>query len=194
MAVTIETCDDSENPYHLCAACHRRLHALALRPVEWYNLAKRHGWMQHLLHDDFYDQDGTADQPTEAVDDPAKHPAPVLEAVAGDPSMLLDYSITRWSMDSSVTAAWAVFSRRDVLAVVSERFGATANSQIRSRLLEICSRTLFETGASFVRYAWGEYPETLPLGSLAAASAACLPFRDGFDRVVAALGALSGSQ
>lgn len=47
----IEPCDDETSPYHVCSACHDRLHARALRPVEWYNLAKRHGWWQFLLHD-----------------------------------------------------------------------------------------------------------------------------------------------
>lgn len=192
-AETVETCDDPEEPYHLCSACHQRLHARALRPAEWYNLAKRHGWHQFLLHDDFYDEDGTASQPAEAVECPRSFPAPTLEAVARDGPMLLDYSITRWHFDSDIAAAWASLSRSEVLTVLSERFDATSNIEIRSRVLEICASALHESGADFVRYAWGHYPATVSLPPLAQASAACLSFREGFDRVTAALAEQDGS-
>jgi hypothetical protein len=56
VAEIVETCDDEHEPYHVCASCHGRLLARALRPLEWYNLAKRHGWFTYLLHDDFYDE------------------------------------------------------------------------------------------------------------------------------------------
>lgn len=162
----------------------------ALRPIEWYNLAKRHGWYQHLLHDDFYDENGTADQPAEDVERPSEFPAPVLEVVAADPSRLLDYSITRWHFTEDLETAWAALDPSDTLATLSERFAATRNAGIRARILEVCASTLRDSAADFVRYAWGDYPESVPLWSLATASAACLPFREGFDRVVVALDAL----
>jgi hypothetical protein len=52
---------------------------------------------------------------------------------------------------------------------------------------------LHEVGADFVRYSWDDYPATVALPSLAKASAACLPFREGFDRVAAALAEEEGS-
>jgi len=186
----VEPCDDSQEPYHLCGACYGRLHARALRPVEWYNLAKRHGWYRFLLHDDFYEEDGSASQPTEEVDQPSDFPAPTLEAVSHDPGKLLDYSITRWRFTECVAAAWAAFERQRTLAVLSERFATTRNSGIRARILEISASALRETAADFVRHAWSHFPETVPLSSLSKASASCLPFREGFDRVVAALEAL----
>src|SRR5439155_5473288 len=103
-AETVESCDDPMEPYHLCTVCHQRLHARALRPLEWYNLAKRHGWNQFLLHDDFYDDDGTASQPEEAVECPTDFPAPSLAGVEHEPRQLLDYSITRWHFDSDVAS------------------------------------------------------------------------------------------
>jgi len=193
VAETVEPCDDPQEPYHLCAACHRRLHARTLRPVEWYNLAKRHGWYQFLLHDDFYGQDGTATQPEEPVERPGDYPAPRLTAVAHDARLLLDYSVTRWHFDSDVVAAWAVLPRADVLTVLSERFGQTSNVGTRSRVLEICASALHQSGAEFVRYAWSDHPASVSLPPLAQASAACLPFREGFDRVAAALAEEKGS-
>jgi hypothetical protein len=162
--------------------------------LEWYNLAKRHGWYQFLLHDDFYDEDGTASQPEETVECPTDFPAPSLAGVEHEPRQLLDYSITRWHFDSDVASAWAGLPRPAVLNALSERFGSTSNVGIRSRVLEICASALHHFGADFVRYAWGDYPATVDLPSLAQASAACLPFDEGFARVTAALAKQDGSQ
>jgi hypothetical protein len=128
------------------------------------------------------------------VERPEDFPAPKLEDVEHDAGMLLDYSITRWHFDGNVAAAWASLSRLKVLEVLSQRFGAAGNLEIRSRVLEICASALDEAGADFVRYAWGDYPTAVALPSLAKASAACLPFREGFDRVVAALAQEEGSR
>jgi hypothetical protein len=193
-AERVESCDNSAEPYHVCTACCHRLHALALRPLEWFNLAKRHGWWQFFLHDDFYDEDGKACQPKEPMEHPDDFPAPTLKDVKHDPQMLLDYSITRWHFDENLAATWASFSRQNVLKVLSERFGSTSNLEIRSRVLEICGSALREFGTDFVRYVWGEYPATISLPMLAKASASCLPFREGFDRVTAALAQEKGSR
>jgi hypothetical protein len=184
---TDQPAGDSDEPLRLCLECNRRLQARALRPVEWYNLAKRHGWQEFLLHDDFYDEEGTALQPTEKVDEPERFPAPTLEAVAQDAELLLDYSITRWSLQQPVISAWLALEPSKVLATLSSRFASTRNLLIRDKLLEICALALRGPGADFVRYAWGEYPATVTLPPLAQASAACLPPAEGFDRVSAAL-------
>src|SRR5258707_9289575 len=112
-AEVVEPCDDSQEPYHVCAACNHRLHARALRPLEWYNLAKRHGWHQFLLHDDFYDDDGAASQPEEPIERAGDFPAPTLAAVTHDARLLLAYSVTRWHFDPDVAAAWGAFCRPD---------------------------------------------------------------------------------
>lgn len=188
----VEPCDDAEEPYRLCAACHTRLHARALRPAEWYSLAKRHGWYQFLLHDDFYDEDGTATQPEEPVLCPLEFLAPTLEAVAHDAEQLLDYSITRWRFEAATAASWTTLPHSQIVSALAKRFGRTRNEGIRSRVLEICASALRESGADLVRYAWGEYPETVALSALAEASAACLPFPEGFDKVTTALAADEG--
>jgi len=189
----VERCDDEGSPYRICEACHDRLMARALRPVEWYNLAKRHCWSQYLLHDDFYDEDGTASQPEHDVVDAASRPAPQLSEVAGDPEKLLDYSITRWHLEDATKSAWQTLPAEAVLPAISTRFTGTGNQNIRSACLEVAALTQGESGADFIRYCWGEYP-SVDLISLAQASAACLPFREGFDRVCGALAEIEGSQ
>ncbi|MHA3774781.1 hypothetical protein ACXR0O_24935 [Verrucomicrobiota bacterium sgz303538] len=193
-AEVIEPCDNPGEPYHLCTRCLQWLHARSLRPVEWYNLAKRHGWEQFLLHDDFYDDDGTATQPEDHVEAPNEHLAPTLAEVSGSAGLLLDYSVTRWHFEPELERAWAEVPKAEIRSALSHRFASTQNVCVRSRLLEVCASALRESGADLVRYAWGDYPAAVGLHCLAEASAACLPFREGFDRVTAALAQLDGAQ
>lgn len=190
----VEPCDDPEDPYRLCAACHRRLQARALRPLEWFNLAKRHGWCRYLLHDDFYDDDGTAAQPELEVDNAEEFPAPILASVREDSEKLLDYSITRWHLEADVVAAWKQEDPQSVLSTASARFASNSNIEIRARVLSICACAVGHIGADFVRRAWDEYPERVALTSLANASAACLPHAEGVERVTAALARLKGRE
>lgn len=42
-AEVIESCDDEKYPYTLCKPCHQRLLERSLRPLEYLNLAAKHG-------------------------------------------------------------------------------------------------------------------------------------------------------
>ncbi len=192
-SIVVESCDDETHPYRLCQPCHERLMARALRPIEWYNLSKRHSWSRFLLHDDFYDQEGTACQPEHEVIDAASHPAPKLSDAVCDADAMLDYSITRWHLDKETKNAWRTIHAPSVLHAISTRFASTANRNIRSTCLKVAAITQEDSGADFIRYCWGEYPG-IDLISLAQASAACLPFREGFDKVCSALDTVGGRQ
>ena len=89
------TDDDSYQPYQICDDCNVRLVGLALRPLEWFNLASTHGPNKHLLHDDFYDDDGTAFQAEIPFDDASSFPAPSLPEVAGKLPRLIDMATTQ---------------------------------------------------------------------------------------------------
>ena len=182
-----EPCDDTDEPYRVCAACHQRLLARELRPLEWYNLAKRHGWSCYLLHDDFYDDDGTAAQPEGEMDSPEDFPAPTLAAVSHDARLLLDFSVTCWHFEPEIAAAWGAIPRPEVLSVLAEKFRSTKVAGFRSCVLDVCASALGDFGAEFVRRAWELYPAMVDLPSLANASAACLPSEEGFERVASAL-------
>jgi hypothetical protein len=61
-SATTEVNDDPnlrEQPYKVCAACADRLGRLALRPLEWFNLAAIHGPARSLLNHEVYSQNGT---------------------------------------------------------------------------------------------------------------------------------------
>jgi hypothetical protein len=189
----IEPCDNAESPYRLCSDCHHRLHARTLRPREWYNLAKRHGWRQFLLHDDFYDEDGSASQPDGEVESPELHPAPTLKEVSSDPLLLFNFTVTRWWLEEPVADAWRCHPPEAVLPVISRQFAETLNIYVRAVALSVAS--IVGTPAErFVEYAWGEYPDGVKLRPLAKASASCLSQPEGIARVIAALATLSDQE
>jgi len=161
----------------------------SLRPLEWYNLAKRHGWAKFLLHDDFYDDDGEASQPEEDVDEAEQYPAPSLKQVQQSPDALLDYSVTRWQFDDELRAAWLRLPTEGALASLSERFDSTRNLAVHAVILKVAA-LLGPEGASVTRRAWQVAPTRGLLWSLAEAAAACLPLAEGFKLVTDALNAM----
>lgn len=184
---TIELEENPDDPYYLCAGCYARLHAQALRPLEWYNLARRHGPYGYLLGDDCYDN-GVAREPHRPVESPRRFPAPTLRAASRSAESLFDFSVTRRGLNDKLVAAWTALPADEVMAELSSRYAATRKLEIRSCVLE-CAAAVGPAAAELVRSAWGE-EDRLGLVFLAGASAACLPFREGFDRVRAAVDAL----
>jgi hypothetical protein len=160
----------------------------SLRPLEWYNLAVRYGPDRGLLHDDLYDQDGTAEQPTLDVRDAHFFPAPTLEEVRADVGCLADFVLTRPSSDTKVQAELAVHEPREVLEALDRRIHGALRSDIREMALEICATALGDRAEGWVRAQWEA--KTPLSASLARASARCLPGDEGFDRVAAALDAI----
>lgn len=185
-AVVAEPADDADAPYLVCEACHGRLMARSLRPLEWFNLAKRHGWAQFLLHDDFYDEDGMATQPDEDVEQPELFPAPTLAAVCGTAEALLDYAITRWHFEAELGERWRQLPQDEVLSALNSRFDASRNHDVRSVVLQVAG-VVGPAAEALVRRAWADYPEGIAFWALVKASAACLPFEDGFARAETAL-------
>lgn len=186
-ATAVEPCDDPQEPYSLCAACHRRLLAHALRPLEWFNLAKRHG-QQPLLRDDLYDPDGNAKAPREPVEAAGDFPAPRYEAVHNQASALLDYALTRGSVAENVRESVAYLSY-SMSKLLVERYRATRKPGVRARLLKIGACAKYY-GRELALFAWSDDPQPALLPALAQATAACLDFQDGFPRVTAVLAEL----
>jgi hypothetical protein len=181
--------DDPREPYFVCNECHKRLITYSLRPLEWYNLAKRHGWSKFLLHDDFYDSDGTATQPKAKVKDAASYPVPSLSQVEATPGALLDFSMTRWRIEDDLRAAWLRLSAESVISCLTERFDRTQNATVRTVTLEVAGK-FRDKASDFVRHAWSAYPDIGSFWNLAAVTAACLPEAEGFPLVRGALDAM----
>lgn len=182
-----EETDDPSEPYRLCPACHARLLARSLRPVEWFNLAKRHGWTQPLLHDDLYNEDGSADQPDEDVVAPEAFPAPTLSEASRSAEALLDFSITRWWLRPEVIDAWSRIPVDEALAALTRRFETAHNDLVRGVVLEVTA-TVGPAAAAFTRQIWrdGAFSDGL-YGSLVRATAGSLPLDEGFALAESAL-------
>ncbi len=179
--------DDTAEPYRICRACQERLHGLALRPLEWYNLAAIHGWWHHLLHDDFYSEEGTADQPAIPVEAPETLPIPSLREERDSADSLLEYSITRWRVGEEVLEAWRALPPDKVLATLERRASATSEPGVLGVALEVAGAALGPVASDFVRSLWQRYPECVTLEDLGDASARCLPDDEGYAQVAAAL-------
>lgn len=110
------------------------------------------------MHDDFYDEDGTATQHEAEVADAQVFLTPTLATVKQFPETLLDYSITRWRLEPEVVAAWKDYEPPTVRPTLSARFASTSNEPIRAAVLSICASAVREAGAEFVRRAWEKYP------------------------------------
>jgi hypothetical protein len=178
--------DDPEQPYHVCAACARRLETCSLRPLEWFNLAAIHSPYKYLLHEDFYDEQGVAEQPRQAVQSPEHYPAPTFQSAQRDLERLLDYAMTRWRLENKVVRALGNYDKEDVLNSLRQRVEKYPNFALESMAYEICTTALGQVAGDWIRERWRSWrPRTL--FTLSYATASCLPFDEGYNKVVQAL-------
>jgi len=184
---------DSIQPYRLCPDCYQRLIMFSLRPREWYNLAVIHSPNPYYLHDDFYDEDGSAAQPEEEVVSPALYPAPSLEEAAYHLEDLLDYAMTRWFLEEAVIQALQAYNQEKLLHSVAERFSSTINHGIKARLLQITAHVLGANASEWVREQWVHYDKEL-LSSLSEAAVYCLSPEEGFALITERLNYIEGNQ
>jgi hypothetical protein len=185
--------DDSSEPYNVCGECGGRLRHLALRPLEWFNLAAKYGWSKPLLHDDFYDDDGTAQQPETDEYSTAGILAPTLNEAARSLTGLVDYCMTRWQLDRREYAAFGPFSTDAVLDELKRR-AATGNRHVRGVTLTLCANVLEGAAAPWVRAQHERFRDANELFAWAEAAARCLPHPEGLDMTIDALGAYSGRE
>ena len=186
----MDSSDDESQPYKLCVPCHHRLTQLALRPLEWFRLALRHCPHKFLLHDDFYHDDGTADQPREPVQGSDKLPAPTLAESCSSIPDLWSYTLTRYTLKEQVFEAWRNHPQADVLAHLVKAYESREDTFAKAIVLEISAHCLKRLAGEIVRRAWEDYPDKMYFGALAKASLACLPDEEAFDRCLAAFDAM----
>jgi hypothetical protein len=153
--------------------------------LEWFNLTAIHG-EGYLLHDDFYNQDGVAEQPKEEVESPELYPAPSLNEVRDDLERLIDFAITRYQLKRSILSALKQHNKKDLLNALQRRVDRYPSLSIEGTAYEICARVLGSAAQEWIRQRWQVYNPNI-LFSLAEATASCLPFDEGYARVVNAL-------
>lgn len=182
----IEKCDDENQPYELCKECHSRLLNYALRPIEWYNLASIHTYNKFLLHDDFYDDDGTATQPEEEIKNAEDYKAPLLTEIKADIDSLIDYCIAKWWLEKDMVECLKSHNQSLLLQKIKDRFNESGNYFVSERLYEIASRGLGIFSGDWIRERWKLFNGENII-ALSQASALCLPFEEGYDLVKNAL-------
>ncbi|MEO7718218.1 MAG: hypothetical protein ABIY70_18600 [Capsulimonas sp.] len=174
--------DQPDQPYCLCGACYHRIERFSLRPLEWFNLAAVHGPNKHLLHDDFYTDNGIACV-AEDVSDAALYPAPTLSQVKSDLEHLVDFAMTLYSLSDEVILELSKHNKQDLLGSLQQRVESAGNIDIAARSYEICAFVLRTIAESWVREQWLRPVDEFY--SLCEATAACLPFEEGFEIVTA---------
>ncbi|TYL83710.1 hypothetical protein FXB40_45925 [Bradyrhizobium rifense] len=183
--------DDHQEAYRVCPDCANRLRRLALRPIEWFNLAAVHGWNKFLLHDDFYDQDGSASQPDAADYTTEGMEAPTPEMCAKSLDRLIDYCITRWRLSRPDFEAFGPFATSDILASLQER-AEMGNRHVLKTALELCANVIGSSAAPWVHGQCERARRDNALFAWAEAAAKCLPSPEGLHMTIDALKSLRG--
>lgn len=178
---------EDERRFLLCGPCAKRLQARALRPLEWYRLAALHGPMSYLLHDDFYDQDGTASQNEIPVFQSALFPAPKLGAVSNDLSALLEFSLTRWRLDDDTAEALGKFSTGQLLDALSDLTENRPTYWVECRSYEIAGTVLGGAAATWLNARWDRGTQTEFLSTFVRAVAKSNPTPDTVHRAMQAI-------
>jgi hypothetical protein len=186
--VTIKS-QSPDGPYRLSAEVANRLTNHALRPLEWFNLAVIHGPFEFYLHDDFYDEQGNADQPRLPVAEPERCPIPTVSECATDLSRLIDFALTRWWLRSDVCKALALHDPDALFREVKDRFASTKNEWRQHRILEIAGKILKRRAEAWIRdHVLNVSPEARI--DMLWAAAECLPPTEGRHLAQEALAAL----
>jgi hypothetical protein len=183
--------DDPDEPYRVCRECGERLRCLALRPLEWFNLAAIHGWRKYFLHDDFYDQDGTAGSPKIENYSADGMLAPSLDQASRSLEGLVGYCITRWWLDLPDYEAFKSFAGEAILDELQRRAQAR-NRHVLEVTFQLCANVLGSAAASWVRAQYARAQADGVLFSWAQAAANCLPAPEGLDKTIGALQAFEG--
>lgn len=172
-----ELCDNGQNSYHLCTECHNRLMNMALRPLEFFNLAAIHGHSYHL-HDDFYDYDtGKAAQPEIKVIGVKKFPFPDFEQIKDDLNKLVDFSFVQYFTDDFVIKELQKFGKMDVLKRLKEK--VDYNLAINYKAYEIAGKVVGRTAEEWIKEEWANCQEN-ELQIFAEPITRCLSFDEAF--------------
>lgn len=157
-AVPLDPNHQWRRPLQLCRICSDRVERLSLRPLEWYNLAKRHGPHGQVLGEEYYSPGGIALMSNDELEEEPHHlPAPILQDVAHDLRLLWDHTLTRRQLKPKLLAAWRRHPKADVAALLAKVWDSRQDSHAREHLLTLCRDCLGRAGAELARRAYQEY-------------------------------------
>lgn len=177
----------ADRPFKVCQPCAHRLENLALRPLEWYRLSALHGPLSYLLHDDFYDEYGRADQNKIPVKQASLFSIPTLADVSTDLDALLDYSMTRWHLGDETVAAFQGHEGSDVLSRLSVLVEDRPILWVEARCYEIAATVLGPMAEQWVKGRWESGSRAALLHSFMRAVAACIPHEEAIPLALKAV-------
>lgn len=169
----------SNIPYQLCEPCYERLINHSLRPLEYFNLVAIHGH-DYDLHDDFYDEDGTACQAEGAIENDETLSFPSLESLKGNLQKLIDYATVKWWYPKEVSAYLKHFNKDEILKELDNRL--SYNPPLIDKFLDIVSEGLQTDAADWVIFQYKNYSGENTF-IFAKALAQCVPNNAGFPIV-----------
>lgn len=185
----IETCDDRGFPYKLCNPCHQRLLTLSLRPLEYFNLAAKHGNC-YLLDEDYYDEDGTAYQPEIEVVEDENLTFPKLADIKDDLEKVVDYALVIWWLNIEVTEIFKQFDKQLLLDSLERRI--TETRKLDNKIYEIAAKVLGGYASDWVRKEWKTH-NSENFTYYAECLAKCLPLEEGFNYITDELDKIDSS-
>lgn len=169
----------SEIPYRLCIECCDRLKNMALRPLEFFNLAAIHGH-SHYLHDDFYDFDtGEATQPYVDVAGAEEFPFPDLEGIKSDLKRLIDYAFVQYITTEIVYEELRTFDKSAVLREVNKR--VSYNPGIKYKAYEMISNVAAAVAGVWAKEQWDNRNPEEGILLYAELISKCLPVEEAFE-------------
>jgi len=183
----IETCDNEEFPYKVCKPCHHRLLNKALRPLEFFNIKAKHG-ESYLLHDDFYDENGIADQPYIEVIENSSLSFPKLSEIKNDLEKVVDYAIMQYWLDDEVVQILLKFDKQLVLNSLDKRINENRN--LDYKIYPIIAKVLRGFADDWVRKKWELHTE-IDFTLYAEMLANCLPLEEGYGYLTKELDKIS---
>ena len=172
-----ESADNGQAPYRLCRPCQKRLVSHALRPLEFFNLTSIHGHT-HLLHDDFYDENGNAEQPEIKVIDAKKYPFPRLSEISNDLKKLVDFACVQYFTTNEVIDLIKQQDNQSVLNYLDIKINY--NRAINYKIYEIVAKVLGKFAADWIRLQWNNRKEN-EFRVYTIAISNCLPIIEGFE-------------
>ena len=168
---------EGQNPYRLCKPCLKRLTNTALRPLEYFNLTAIHGHTPYL-HDDFYNEEGEAEQPDIDVDDAENFPFPKLSEIEDDYEKLVDFAIVQYFISDQVINLIKQHDKNSILLYLESK--VNYNRAIDFKAYEIAAKVLGNFAENWIRKEW-EMRKAKEVSIYAIGLALCLPFDEAFE-------------
>ena len=143
---------NNESEYKLCKSCSHRLENLALRPLEYFNLAAIHGSSFHL-HDDFYDyENGEACQPNIEVTEVDKFKFPEFKEIKNNLNKLIDFAFVQFYTDEYVLDQLRLFDKKEMLEIIKNK--VKYNRSINYKAYEIAGKVAKSESYQWIKEEW----------------------------------------